>query len=75
MPLTDKKRKEIFKKADIDNDDLINYEEFIKSIENIKDDLYVGYKFEKFRKAFCEADENNDALITVDQFRLLISEI
>ena len=70
MPLTDKKRKEIFKKADIDNDDLIDYEEFIKSIEDIKDDLYVEEKFEKFRKAFCIADENNDGFITADQFRL-----
>ena len=75
MPLTDKKRKEIFKKADCDNDDLIDYEEFVKSVETVKDDIYVEEKFEKFRKAFCKADDNNKGLISVDQFRFLFSSV
>ena len=70
--LSVKKSKEMFKKADTDNDDKIDYEEFIKSVEKIiNDNRYVGKEFEKFRKAFSEADENDDGLITVDQFRLL----
>ena len=74
--LSVKKSKEIFEKADIDNDGKIDYEEFIKSVEKIiKDDRYVGKEFEKFRKAFLKADENNDGLISVDQFRLLFSSV
>ena len=76
LPLTDKKRNEMFQKADIDNDDLIDYEEFIKSIETIKDDRYVEETFEKvekLRKAFCKADENNKELISADQFRFLLT--
>ena len=72
MPLKVAKKKEMFKKADTDNDGKIDYEEFIKSIE---DDIYVGEEFEEFRKAFCKADENNDGLITENQFRLLFSSI
>ena len=67
----------MFKKVDNDNDDLIDYEEFLKSVEKIylliKDDRYAGKKFEKFRNAFINADENNDGLITADQFRFLFS--
>ena len=48
----------------------------MKSIKkDIKEDIYVGEKFEKFRKTFCKADQNNDGLISVDQFRLLIGSI
>ena len=70
MPLTVAKTKEMFKKADIDNDGKIDYEEFIKSIENIKEDIYVGKDFKKFRKIFCKADKDNHGLITADKFRL-----
>ena len=72
MPLTDIKRKEMFKKTDIDNDDKIDYEEFIKSVE---DDIYIGEKFREFRKAFCKSDDNNKALISADQFRFLFSSV
>ena len=76
MPLKVAKKEEMFKKADIDNDDKIDYEEFIKSIEKIiKDNRYVGEEFEEFREAFLKADEKNDGLISVDQFRLLFSSV
>ena len=67
IPLTEKKLKQKFTQADIDKNNLINLDEFIKSI---KDDIYVGKEFEKFRKAFFKADGDNDGLITADQFRL-----
>ena len=66
MPLTDKKRNEMFKKADIDNDDLIDYEEFIKSIEN---DSYLNKETKFFRSAFCSADKDHDGFISNDEFR------
>ena len=75
IPLTEKKLKQKFSQADIDKDDLIDFNEFMKSVKDIKDDIYVGKKFEKFRKAFLLADENNDGLISVDQFRLLFSSV
>jgi len=68
--LSVKKRTEMFKKTDIDNDGKIDYEEFIKSIENIKEDIYVEKEFKKFRKIFCKADKDNHGLITADKFRL-----
>jgi len=69
IPLTETKLKQKFTQADIDKDNLINFHEFRQSI---KEDIYVGEEFEKFRKAFFKADQNNDGLITVDQFRLLL---
>ena len=73
--LSVKKRTEMFKKTDIDNDGKIDYEEFIKSIENIKEDIYVEKEFKKFRKIFCKADKDNHGLITADQFRLLLGSV
>ena len=50
--------------------------EFINSIEKIiKDDRYVGKQFEKFRKTFFKADQNNKGLISIDQFRLLFISV
>ena len=66
MPLTDKKRNEIFKKADIDNDDLIDYEEFIKSIEN---DSYLNKETKFFRSTFRSADKDQDGFISINEFR------
>ena len=75
IPLTKTKLKQKFTQADIDKNNLIDLKEFIKSVEDIKDDIYVGKEYEKFRRAFCKADENKDGLISIDQFRLLfISE-
>ena len=70
MPLKVPKKEKMFKKADIDNDDKIDFEEFIKSIEKIiEDDRYVGYNFWKFRIAFRKADNDKDGLISIDEFR------
>ena len=66
MPLTDKKRKEIFKKADLDNDDLIDYEEFVKSIE--ENDSYLSKETIFFRTAFWSADKDEDGLISAEEF-------
>ena len=69
IPLTNTKLKQKFTQVDIDKDNLINFNQFIKSVKDIKEDIYVEEKFEKFRKAFCEADQSNDGLISADQFR------
>ena len=66
MPLTVSKKKEMFKKADIDNDGKIDYEEFIKSVEN---DSYLSKETTFFRSAFCFADKDEDGLISIDEFR------
>ena len=55
----------MFKKADIDNDDLIDYEEFIKSIEN---DSYLNKETKIFRSTFCSADKDQDGFISFDEF-------
>ena len=65
MPL--RKMKEMFKKADIDNDDKIDYEEFLKSIE--EDDRYWSKETTFFRSSFCFADKDKDGLISIDEFR------
>jgi len=67
MPLT--KKNEMFKKADINNDDKIDYEEFIKSVEDIKDDRYWSKETTFFRSAFYWSDEDDDGLISIDEFR------
>ena len=73
IPLTEKKLKQKFSQADLDKDDLLGFNEFMKSLKDIKDDMYVGKKFVEFRKAFCKSDENNNGLISENQFRLLLS--
>ena len=55
----------MFKEADIDNDDLIDYEEFIKAIEN---DSYLNKETKYFRSAFCSADKDQDGFISFDEF-------
>ena len=75
IPLINKKLKQHFNQADIDNDNLIDLNQFIKSVKDIKDDIYLGKEFEKFREAFCNADENNKGLISADQFRLLFCSV
>ena len=57
----------MFKKVDIDNDDLINYEEFIKSIK--EDDRYLSKETIIFRYAFSSADKDQDGFISIDEFR------
>ena len=73
--MTEKKLKQKFDQADIDKDNLIDINQFMKSVNDIKEDIYVGSEFYKFREAFCKADVNNDGLITENQFRLLFSSV
>ena len=66
MPLTVAKKEEMFKKADTDNDDKIDYEEFIKSVEN---ESYLGKETIYFRSSFWSSDKDEDGLISIDEFR------
>ena len=56
----------MFKKADIDNDGKIDYEEFLKSVENHS---FMSDETIFFRFAFRSADKDHDALISLDEFR------
>ena len=56
----------MFKKVDIDNDGKIDYEEFIKSVEN---DSYLNKETIYFRSSFFSSDKDKDGLISIDEFR------
>ena len=80
IPLTPKKLEQKFCQAD--KDDRIDYNQFIKSLNDIIDrdnidDIYGGWSIEVYvpREAFFKADEDNDGLISADQFKLLFSSI
>ena len=62
IPLTDKKKNELFSKVDTDKDNLINYHEFNKSVVDINN--------RKIIDLFCSVDTDDDKLISIDEFRL-----
>ena len=67
IPLTDEKKNKLFAKVDTDNDDLINYNEFMKSVKDINN--------RKIIDLFCSVDTDDDKLISIDEFRLLFSSV
>ena len=65
IPLTDEKKNKLFAKIDTDEDDLINYNEFMISVQDINN--------RKMIDAFCSVDTDDDKLISIDEFRLFSS--
>ena len=68
IPLTDKRKNELFVKVDTDNDNSINYNEFMTSVKDIKVDREII-------RSFCSVDTDDDKLISFDEFRLLFSSV
>ena len=61
--------KQKFTQADIDKDNLIDFNELIKTVNELKNDEFYGEKTKVFRFAFCFSDKDEDGLISIDDFR------